>query len=52
LNKKYFIKWAAPAREDLNEIIEYIAQTNITYDGRRNIEDVILKKLMMRESEL
>ncbi|MDR2785694.1 MAG: type II toxin-antitoxin system RelE/ParE family toxin, partial [Treponema sp.] len=25
------MKWAAPAREDLNEIIEYIAQTNITY---------------------
>jgi plasmid stabilization system protein ParE len=113
LSKKYFIKWTAPAREDLTEIIEYIAQTNINYavkvldkielavkkldmfpqrgriapelekygyilyreiivdywrviykiendivyimtviDGRRNIEDVILKKIMMRESEL
>jgi plasmid stabilization system protein ParE len=29
--EKYFIKWAAPARGDLDEIIEYIAQTNITY---------------------
>jgi toxin ParE1/3/4 len=29
--EKYFIKWTAPAREDLNEIIEYIAQTNIVY---------------------
>jgi plasmid stabilization system protein ParE len=28
---KYFIKWAAPARDDLEEIIEYIARTNITY---------------------
>jgi plasmid stabilization system protein ParE len=29
--EKYFIKWAAPARDDLDEIIEYIAQTNATY---------------------
>jgi plasmid stabilization system protein ParE len=29
--ERYFIKWAAPAREDLSEIIEYIAQTNITH---------------------
>ncbi|MDR1147335.1 MAG: N-6 DNA methylase [Spirochaetaceae bacterium] len=29
--EKYFIKWAAPARDDLDEIIEYIAQTNIIY---------------------
>jgi plasmid stabilization system protein ParE len=29
--EKYFIKWAAPARDDLDDIIEYIAQTNITY---------------------
>jgi toxin ParE1/3/4 len=111
--EKFFIKWAAPAREDLNEIIEYIAQRNIPYavkvldkielavrkldtfpkrgrvvpelerygyilyreiivdywrimykmendivyimvviDGRRNVEDVILKKIMTREHEL
>jgi toxin ParE1/3/4 len=108
--EKYFIKWAAPARDDLDEIIEYIAQTNMLYaikildkielavkkldiapkrgrivpelerhgyilyreitvdywrimykiendivyimiviDGRRNIEDIILKKIMMQE---
>jgi plasmid stabilization system protein ParE len=29
--KKYHIKWAAPAREDINEIIDYISQTNINY---------------------
>jgi plasmid stabilization system protein ParE len=111
--EKYFIKWAASAREDLNEIIDYIAQTKITYaakvldkiesavkkldmlpkrgrivpelerygyilyreiivdywrimykiendivyimvviDGRRNVEDVILKKIITRENEL
>jgi toxin ParE1/3/4 len=111
--EKYFVKWAAPAREDLNEIIEYIAQTNIIYavkvldkielavknldafpkrgrivpelerygyilyreiivdywritykiendivyimiiiDGRRNVEDIILKKIITRENEL
>jgi plasmid stabilization system protein ParE len=111
--EKYFIKWAAPAGDDLNEIIEYIAQTNSTYavkvldkielavkkldmspqrgrivpelerygyilyreiivdywrimykiendivyimaviDGRRNVEDIILKKIITRENEL
>jgi toxin ParE1/3/4 len=111
--EKYFIKWAAPAREDLNDIIEYIAQTNSVYavkvldkmelavknletfpkrkrivpelekhgyvvyreiivdywrimykiendivyimlviDGRRNVEDIILKKIITRENEL
>jgi plasmid stabilization system protein ParE len=111
--EKYFIKWAAPARGDLDEIIEYITQTNITYavkvldkielavknldtfhkrgrivpelerygyilyreiivdywrimykiekdivyimiliDGRRNVEDIILKKIIIRENEL
>jgi plasmid stabilization system protein ParE len=111
--EKYFIKWAAPARGDLDEIIEYIAQTNMTYavkvldkielavkdldtspkrgrivpelerygyilyreiivdywrimykiehdivyimvviDGRRNVEDIILKKIIIRENEL
>ena len=111
--KKYCIKWAAPARNDLDEIIEYIAQSNITYavktldkieqavknldispkrgrivpelerygyilyreiivdywrimykienyivyimvviDGRRNVEDIILKKIIIRENEL
>jgi plasmid stabilization system protein ParE len=28
---KYRVKWAAPARGDLFEIIEYIAQTNSSY---------------------
>ena len=28
---KYYIKWAAPAREDINEIIDYISQANIDY---------------------
>jgi toxin ParE1/3/4 len=111
--EKYFIKWAAPAREDLDEIIEYIAKTDIVYavkvldkiegsiknldvfpgrgrivpelerngyilyreiivdywrimykiekdivyimtviDGRRNIEDILLKKILIREAEL
>jgi plasmid stabilization system protein ParE len=110
---KYFIKWAAPAREDLNEIIDYISLTNIRYavkvldkievavkkldmfpkrgrvvpelenygytlyreiivdywrimykiendivyimiviDGRRNIEEIILKRIVIRENEL
>ena len=31
--KKYRIKWAAPAREDINEIIDYISQTNINYNA-------------------
>jgi plasmid stabilization system protein ParE len=113
VSKKYFIKWTAPARDDLDEIIEYIAQTNITYavkildkielavknldrfpkrgrvvpeleiygyilyreiivdywrimykiendivyimvviDGRRNVEDIILKKIITRENEI
>jgi addiction module RelE/StbE family toxin len=113
MTEKYFVKWAAPAREDLNEIVEYIDQINSSYavkildkiesavktldtspkrgrvvpelekygyllyreiivdywrilykvenelvyvmvviDGRRNIEDVILRKLLMREGEV
>jgi addiction module RelE/StbE family toxin len=113
MGEKYFIKWTAPARDDLDEIVEYIAQTNMTYavkvldkielavknldtfpkrgrivpelerygyvlyreiivdywrimykvendivyimviiDGRRNVEDIILKKIIMRENEL
>jgi plasmid stabilization system protein ParE len=108
--KTYFIKWAAPARDDLDEIIEYISAVNLQYavkaldkieksvktlgmfpergrivpeletygyvlyreiivdywrilykieqdtvyimlviDGRRNLEDIILKKIMIRE---
>jgi plasmid stabilization system protein ParE len=104
------IKWAAPARDDLEEIVEYIAQTNMAYavhvldkielavnnlhtsprrgrivpelesygyvlyreiivdywrvlykiendtvyimviiDGRRNVEDIILKKIILRD---
>jgi plasmid stabilization system protein ParE len=111
--EEYFIKWTAPAREDLDEIVEFIAQTNMAYaikvldkieaevkklnifpkrgrivpelekygyvlyrevivdywriiyraendivyimviiDGRRNVEDIILKKIIMREDEL
>ncbi|MDR0319873.1 MAG: type II toxin-antitoxin system RelE/ParE family toxin [Treponema sp.] len=111
--KKHFVKWTAPAREDINEIIEYISLTNPNYaikildkienhikklnllperyrivpelekygyllyreiivdywriiykiennfvyimlviDGRRNLEDLILKKIVLRESEI
>jgi len=111
--KKYHIKWAAPAREDINEIIAFISQTNINYavkildkiedhvkqlvmfpekyrivpelerygyllyreiivdywriiykiennyiyimlviDGRRNLEDLLLKKILLREKEI
>jgi len=111
--KKYNIKWAAPAREDINEIIDYISQTNINYaikildkiednvkqldmlperyrivpelerygyflyremivdywriiykiendfvyimlivDSRRNLEDLIIKKIVLREGEI
>jgi plasmid stabilization system protein ParE len=107
----YFIKWTALARDDLDEIIEYIAQENMPYavkvldkielaaknlnvfpkrgrivpelgkygyilyremivdywrimykiendivyimailDGRRNVEDILLKKIMLREN--
>jgi addiction module RelE/StbE family toxin len=113
MDKKYFVKWTAPAREDLTEIIDYISNTNITYavkvldkiedhvkgldmfperyrivpelekygyllyreiivdywrilyrienefvyivlviDGRRNLEDIIFKKIFLREKEL
>ena len=31
MDKKYFVKWTAPAREDINEIIDYISKTNINY---------------------
>jgi plasmid stabilization system protein ParE len=108
--KKYVIKWAAPARDDLEELVDHIAQTNVAYavkvldkielavknlntsprrgrivpelekygyvlyreiivdywrimykiehdivyimiviDGRRNVEDIILKKIILRE---
>ena len=111
--KKYFVKWTAPAREDVNEIIDYISITNQNYavkildkieehikqldmfperyrivpelemcgyllyreiiidywrviykiendiiyimlviDGRRNVEDLILKKIVFRETEI
>jgi len=113
MDKKYFIKWTAPAREDVNEIIDYISKTNINYavkildnieenvknldmyperyrvvpelekygyllyreiiveywriiykvendfvyimlviDGRRNLEDLLLKKMILRKNEL
>jgi len=112
MDKKYSIKWAAPAKDDLDEIIEYISKTNINYavkvmdmiyenvkkldkfpkrhrivpelekhgylvyrqivveywkiifkiennfvyimlviDGRRNLEDILLKKILLRENE-
>jgi plasmid stabilization system protein ParE len=111
--KKYFVKWTAPAREDINEVVDYISLTNPTYaikildkiedhvrqldmspgryrivpelekygyllyreiivnywriiykiendfvyimlviDCRRNLEDLILKKLVIRENEI
>jgi toxin ParE1/3/4 len=31
MTKKYHIKWAAPAKDDLNEIIDYIEERNIAY---------------------
>jgi plasmid stabilization system protein ParE len=45
---KYSIKWAAPAREDLTEIVEYIAQANNNYAVKvlDNIE-LAVKKLDM-----
>ena len=110
--KKYVVKWTAPAREDVNEIIEYISKTNMNYavkildkievavkdlstfperyrivpelekygyylyrdvvveywkviykiennlvyimlviDGRRNLDDILLKKMILRENE-
>jgi addiction module RelE/StbE family toxin len=113
MGKKYLIKWTAPAREDINEIINYISETNIHYavkvldnieknvrkldmfpqrhrivpelekygyvlyreiiveywriiykiennlvyimlviDGRRNIEDLLLKMMVLRENEI
>ena len=61
--KKYIVKWTAPAREDVNEIIEYISETNINIennlvyimlviDGRRNLEDILLKRMVLRENEI
>ena len=111
--EKYFIKWTAPARDDLNEIIDYISLTNLNYavkildtieenvgkldmfperyrivpelekygyliyreiiieywrviyriennfvyimlviDGRRNLEDILLKNILLREREI
>jgi len=111
--KKYHIKWTAPAREDVNEIIDYISEKNLAFavkaldkieeevnklvtfperyrvvpelakygyvlyrniivdywrviykieknfvyimlvvDSRRNLEDLILKKILFREKEM
>ena len=111
--EKYSVKWSASAREDINEIIDYISLTNQNYavkilnkienhikklemfpgryrivpeleryvyllyreivvdywriiykiendfvyimliiDGRRNLEDIILKKIVLRENEI
>ena len=113
MGKKYIVKWTAPARDDVNEIIEYISETNIKYavkilagieenvkkldmypqrhrivpelekygylmyreiiveywkviykiennyvyimlviDGRRNLEDLLLKKMFLRENAI
>ena len=111
--KKYTVKWTAPARDDVDEIIDYISKTNISYaikildkiegavknlstfperyrivpelekygyflyrdivveywkiiykiennhvyimlviDGRRNLDDILLKKMILRENEI
>jgi addiction module RelE/StbE family toxin len=34
MNKKYYVKWTTPAREDINEIINYIAKTNLKYAAK------------------
>ena len=113
MDKEFKIKWASPARDDINEIIDYIAKTNeifavkvldkieekveklktfptfyrivpelekygyyiyreiivdywriiykiennlvyimLVIDGRRNIEDIILKIILLREKEI
>ena len=113
MDKKYTLKWTSPAKDDLDEIIEYISRTNLTYavktmdkicenvkklamfpercrivqelekygyliyrelvvdywkvifkiendivyimmviDGRRNLEDILLKKILFRENEI
>ena len=113
MDKEYDIKWASPARDDINEIIDYIAKTNEIYaikvldkieenveklktfpafyrivpelekyghfiyreiivdywrviykiennhvyimlviDGRRNLEDILLKIILLRENEI
>ena len=113
MDKIFHIKWTAPAREDVNEIIDYIARTNLNYavkvldmlenevkkldmyperyrivpvlekygyliyreiiveywhiiykiegdfvyimlviDGRRNLEDSLLKKMLLRDNEI
>ena len=113
MDKEYDIKWASPARDDINEIIEYISKTNEIYsvkvldkieenveklksfptlyrivpelekyghyvyreiivdywrviykiennlvyimlviDGRRNLEDILLKIILLRENEI
>jgi len=113
MKNKFIVKWTAPAREDVNEIIDYIAETNPRYaekvlflmeksvrkldmfpnryrivpelekygyllyreiiteywrivfktendyvyimlviDSRRNLEDLILKKILLRENEI
>ena len=113
MEREFDIKWTSPALDDLDEIIEYISKTNLTYaikvmdkiyeqvnkldispercrivpelekygyliyrqlivdywkivfkieeniiyimlviDGRRNIEDIILKKILFRENEI
>jgi len=31
MDKEYDIKWASPARDDINEIIDYIAKTNESF---------------------
>ena len=113
MDKEYIVKWASPARDDVNEIIDYITLSNEIYavkildkieksveklktfptfyrivpelekygylmyreiiveywrviykiennfvyimmviDGRRNLEDLILKKILLREKEI
>jgi len=113
MDRIFRIKWTAPAREDINEIIDYISRTNLNYaikvldmiendvkkldmhperyrivpelekyglliyreliveywhiiykiendfvyimlviDGRRNLGDLLLKKMLLRENEI
>ena len=45
MDKKYIVKWTAPARDDLDEIIDYIAKTNLNYAVKTldKIEDAVKK---------
>jgi len=44
MDKEYDIKWASPARDDINEIIDYISKTNEIYSVK------VLDKANRRQS--